>query len=353
MPSAQPRPTIRQIAKVCGVSAMTVSAVLNNKPGQMSAATRERVLKAIREMGYRPTPARWELQEREFLTLGVIAGVPGKSLFSPNYYNAIIAGIIVAADQLSQNIAIFTNNLLKMDPHRSIRVYCDDRCDGLLVIAPCIHNTLVQALKERGFPFISIGDPGDDEDISCIDVDNVAEGFAITEYLLRQGHRRIAFIGGYDELTRASAMRREGYCQALAAYNVPRDDALIIYRVMGKETVYTPLRALLQRAPEERPSAIFVWHDDTAHVVVSVAHELGLTIPDDLSLIGFNDLIDDPALRSLLTTVRQPYEQISKKAVEMLVAQIRGTAPSPQRFFASGELVVRRSVIPFRETKVS
>ena len=344
MSSTRPRPTIRQIAQVCGVSAMTVSAVLNNKPGQMSAATRERVLKAVREMGYRPTPARWEAQEREFLTLGVIAGVPGYSLFGPGYYHAIIQGIIVAADQLGHNIALFTNNLLNMDPHRSIRVYCDDRCDGLLVIAPGMHSQLVHALKERGFPFINIGDPGDDESISCIDVDNVAEGFAITEYLLRQGHRRIAYIGGHDDITRASVLRREGYCKALSAYGVPPNDAFIIHHVVTEDMAYAPLREMLQRPLEQRPTAIFVWHDDSVRVVLAVARELDLQIPADLSIIGFNDLIDDPATRSMLTTVRQPYEQISKTALEMLIAQIRGTARPPQRVFPPGELIIRQSV---------
>lgn len=348
MPPARSRPTVRQIARICGVSAMTVSAVLNNRQGQMSAETREKVLKVVRELGYRPTPSKWEISERETLTLGVIVGKAGESLTTPSYSGDVIKGVIMAADNLSHNITLFTNTLHDIDPHRSIRIYCDDRCDGLLVVAPNIGSELIKALYERGFPFISLGDAGDDERISCIDIDNIEAGYTITSYLLAQGHRRIAFIGGEEMYVRCTIQRKEGYLQALKDHQIEVNPDLILNDMSNIDVLREPLIALLQRPVEERPTAIFAWHDQSALEIMTIADELSLHIPDDISLVGINDIDYDPRIPNFLTTYRQPYLEISKRAVEMLIAQIRGTASLPQREFLRGTLIVRKSVAPPR-----
>src|SRR5271166_6498402 len=148
-------PTIRDVARACGVSPMTVSFVLNNKPGQVSDGTRDRVLKAVRDLNYRPSAVRRSArmaEERQIHTLGAVVGAPGDSLMEPGYYNAILNGILQGADALGQNVTLFNHSLLHRDTHRAIRVYCDGRCDGLLVVAPCIGSNLVSALRQRGVP---------------------------------------------------------------------------------------------------------------------------------------------------------------------------------------------------------
>src|ERR1051326_5915105 len=147
-------PTIRQVAKACNVSPMTVSHVINGKLSEVSEETRERVLKAVRDMGYRPSPRVASVQERTICNLGVVAGVPGDTLMFPGYYTEILTHLLKATDALGHNITLFTNNLLHTDTPRSLRVYCDGRCDGLIVIAPRPGSQLVQALQARGFPFV-------------------------------------------------------------------------------------------------------------------------------------------------------------------------------------------------------
>src|SRR5579863_156015 len=121
--------TIRQVARACGVSPMTVSFVLNNHPGQVSEETRERVMRAVREMGYRPTAVK-AADRRLMNTLGVVSGVPTESLMQHGYYSRILRAALVKADATRQNVTLFSSSLLHVHTHRSIRVYCDGRCDG-------------------------------------------------------------------------------------------------------------------------------------------------------------------------------------------------------------------------------
>lgn len=338
-------PTIRDVARMCGVSPMTVSFVLNNKPGQVSEETRERVLKAVREMDYRPAASEHKARDRQVLTLGLVAGVEGHSLMQPGYYQAIANGVLTAADQLSHNITFFTNTIFHNEPRKSLRVYCDGRCDGLMVLSPRPGSTLVAALHERGIPFVLIGDTGDEKTISCVDINNVQEGYQVTEYLILRGHRRIAFVGG-PEFVRSSSQRHEGYCQALTAHGIPlTPDSILMNNVRPAETG-SRIQHMMQVSRMERPTAIFGWNDGAAVQIMQVVQTMGLNVPGDVSIIG----IDDDKLASTvnppLTTVRQPYEAIGRQVLDILVDQIRGKNTVTQRKFLPTELIERDSVAP-------
>ncbi|MGI4787698.1 MAG: LacI family DNA-binding transcriptional regulator [Janthinobacterium lividum] len=340
-------PTIRQVAKACGVSPMTVSFVLNNKPGQVSKETRVRVLKTVREMGYRPTAVDIAAENRQVFTLGVVAGVPGESLAEPGYYSVILHAILAAADRLGQCLTVLPDSLLHKDPHQSIRVYCDGRCDGLLVIAPLIGNTLVTALKERGIPMVLVGDPGDDNTFVSADIDNLRESCRAVEYLIDQGHTRIAFLGGYH-LVRSASLRRDGYRMALERRGLAFDASLECSGIFRETEIETHVRALMTPESGMPPTALFLWSDQVLAPVMRTLHEMNLRVPEDVSVIGFDDgplaaTIDPP-----VTTMRQPYREIAIQAVEMLLAQIQEPAAVITKTLLPTELVVRSSVGPPR-----
>ena len=341
-------PTIRQVAHACGVSPMTVSFVINNKPGQVSDETRERVLRVIREMGYRPHASHRtnfvSPSDAHIHTLGMVSGVPGSSLMEiGSYYSSIMSGLLAGADRMSQNVTLFTNSIFHTDSMKSIRIYCDGRCDGLFIIAPNIGSPLVGALQDRGTPFLLIGSLDDDQSISGIDVDNPSAAKQVVEYLIAHGHRRIGFIGGPDFVLSAQR-RHQGYLETLAAHHMPTYSEWQVIGFHRNDEVREQILALLH-LPGDRPTALFCWNDDIAVRTIQIIQEIGLRVPEDISVIGFDDSPMSLSIVPILTTVRQPYDEIGSKAVEMLLALI-ADPHIPQRICLPTEIVPRGTVGP-------
>jgi LacI family transcriptional regulator len=323
---------------------MTVSYVLNNKPGQVSEETRERVLKAVREMGYRPRAIHRE-RETAIRTLGIAVGREYNTFAGGGYFSEILNGILAATDQRGLNILLFHYSLFHQDTHESIRTYFDGRCDGLFVVAPVIGMSLVSALAERGVPYILIGDQGDVEGVSSVDVDNIAEAERIVSYLVGMGHRRIAFFGGPD-FVRSACLRREGYRRALERHGIAYDPELDIAPLAGEYLVYERTIPLMRRKDIERPTAIFGWNDTAALRALLALRDLNIQVPEKVSVIGFDDTPATVTADPPMTTVRQPYRDIGIQAVEALVTRIREGQASPQRLYLPGRLIVRDSTAP-------
>lgn len=333
--------TIRQVAQACSVSPMTVSYVLNNRAGAVSEETREKVLRVVREMNYRPTPAK--KQKNSVLTLGLVTGVAGHSLMQPGYYNAIAVGIIGATDQLQHNITLFSNSLLHTDPHQSLRTYCDGRCDGLLVIAPRPGSELVETLRDRGIPCVLIGDTGDVDDISYVDIDNIHEGFKATDYLIQRGHRRIAFIPGPD-FVRSCGQRKQGYLRAMEAYGLTPDVSVGWGEVVRDGDVREFVCRLTARPKTERPTALFCWNDGAAFTTLQALREFGVHVPQEMSVMGIDDSYSADASQPPLTTLRQPHQEIGQCGVEIVIRLVQDSATAPQHQFFPTQLIVRESV---------
>lgn len=262
----------------------------------------------------------------------------------PGYYSYIVNGILRAADQLQHNVTLFTHSIFPAEPQQSLRVYCDGRCDGLMVLTPHANSNLVAALHERGTPFVLIGDTGDSEAISYVDIDNIGAGSRLTEYLIAKGHRRIAFIGGPDKFVRSVGQRYEGFCRAMAAHALTVDPAFVFMGNHREAEVMQEVVEKMRSAGAERPTAIFAWNDRVAAQAVVAMQGLGLRVPDDVSILGIDDDVMAAASSPPLTTLRQPYDAISRRVVEILVAQIRGAVTTPQRAFLPTEFVERVSV---------
>ena len=327
-------PTIKDIARISGVSLATVSYVLNNRPGKVSPEKRERVLSAIRETNYRP---RQSLQRDALpvcLTLGIAVGSASRDI----YFQAMLDSLHDVLDAMGHNSLIFTSRLFYEDPLLSIRTYCDGRCDGLIVVSPTVGNALVRTLRERGFPHILVGNSGDDALSSSCEVDNVAAARTAVGELLRQGHRRIAYCRGPHE-TRATWQREEGYRQILEEAQLPIDE-----RWIGEiPEIRSWAPDLLSLPPAERPTAIFSFSDGVSRMLLSALAAAGARVPSDISLVSVDDLgadVTDPPL----TTVRQPFQEIGRVAAEILLARIRDPKLGPEQRLLPGELIRRSSV---------
>ncbi|HZP82439.1 MAG TPA: LacI family DNA-binding transcriptional regulator [Chthonomonadaceae bacterium] len=336
--------TIKDVARACGLSAATVSYVINDGPRSVRPETRERVLQAIRELNYFPSAVARGLQGRRMNTLGVVLPREIASPLSNPYYAPVLDGIMNAAMRGKQSTTIFTGHLWS-DAQYSLPVYCDGRCDGLLLLTPPTQCDILSALTRRGVPFVIIDDLRGEVEASSVEIDNVAGAYALIQHLLEQGHRRIAMFQGASSF-RCVAQRTRGYREALAAWGIAYDETLVFPGEYSAESGYENARLLLQQPAWLRPTAIFGCNDLIALGVLCALREAGVRVPQEMSVVGFDDVAPAAISQPPLTTIHQPLHRLGETAIEMLLAQIEGEAAPGEHRLLPTELITRGSVAP-------
>jgi LacI family transcriptional regulator len=311
------RKTIDDVAALAGVSIKTVSRVLNDEPS-VRPDTRGRVEEAMAALNYQPSlPAR-SLAGRRSNLLGLIYENP-----SANYVFDVQSGAMARCREGKLRLFIQSCNGLGDQLIGEVLAMIEQtHVDGLVVTPPLSANRALIALLERqGLPFVRIGPDEEDFDSPAVVIDDEAAAAAMTDYLLDLGHERIGFIAGHPE-HRSSHLRKQGYCRAFEARGgkAPEDLTEQGYNTAasGREAALL----LLRRA--DRPTAIFASNDDMATGVVLAAHELGLDVPADLSVAGYDDTQLARIVWPTLTTIHQPTYNMSHCATGLLIDLIRG-----------------------------
>jgi LacI family transcriptional regulator len=334
--------SIRDVAQACGVSPMTVSYVINDRTDRVSAETRERVLRAIRELGYRPAAPRRKHRTHTGFTVGLVTGTKMHSLRTPGYSGDLTQGVFEATETHGCHLTLFHQSLFHHhDFAWSLRAYCDGYCDGLIVMAPFIGNPMVPALLERGFPTMVVGDSDPESGADFVDLNNETTGRQATSYLIGHGHRRLVFLHGH-EFIRSSEQRRLAFRATAIEAGLPEEDRLELMISPTHPETFGPLRRLLGLPPDQRPEALFGWNDDAALWAFHEATRIGLRIPDDLSIIGVDDTQEAAACG--LTTFSQPLREMADQAVTTLLRRIQGEVLPPQHRLRSGTFIERSSV---------
>jgi DNA-binding LacI/PurR family transcriptional regulator len=321
--------TIAFIAESAGVSVPTVSKVLNGRSG-VSDETRARVENLIHRYGYRKPPKnRSKLVELVFRELESMWAVE------------IIRGVERAARRNGVGVLVSEFGLHDM-PARTLDDTVGRRPQCVLSVAQLSKKEREQ-LEAKGIPFV-VFDPSDDlpDDVPFVGATNWRGGQAATRHLIELGHRRIAMITGPDHPF--CLARQAGYFSALVEAGLPVDPDLVVKALLTHEHGRTAARALLSRP--DRPTAVFTANDMQALGVYQAARELGLRIPDDLSVVGFDDVpavawVDPP-----LTTVHQPLAEMATAATELALALGRGEEVSQVGLEIATTLTVRESTAP-------
>jgi LacI family transcriptional regulator len=329
--------TIKDIATRARVTPSTVSEVLNGK-GRVSAPTRARVLAVAQAMGYRPNELARALRVRQTRTIGLV--IP--SVTNP-FYPALARGAEDAAFAAGHDLLLCNSD---RDPDKEqayIASLLDKWVDAIIFAAPIVGpDDLLKARSRRAAVVVmnaSVPDPEVDE----IWVDYRDAARSAVEFLVDLGHERIGFIGGPTAIRRF-ADRLEGYRDVLAARGLFRDR---LVRIGGydHDTGYVLGRALCELNP--RPTALFCANDVIALGALAAAIDLGLQVPRDLSIVGFDDIPLASVIRPQLTTVRQPSYEAGKLAAELALARVSGGPHRPkQRRYLATELIVRTSTAP-------
>jgi len=311
--------TIKDVALKSGVSTATVSYVLNNGPRSVRIRTRERVLCAMRELNYHPSAMARGLNRKRVNTIGVVTLHSVQSPLENPYYRPVLSGIVDAATRLRQSVNLFNGNVWD-SRNVEFPVFCDGRCDGLLVFLPYVGNTLIPALLRQSVRFVIIGEGGADPTVSSIDIDNVAVAKEIMRHVIAFGHRRIAHFRGSDDLL-SSQDRLQGYRESLADAGIPFDPSLVLAGDYESDSGYTRARAMFC-GPGPHPTAIFAANDRIAVGAVTALRELGLRVPDHVSVAGVDCTSHPDYPDTRLTTGDQHLMQLGETAVAMLMELI-------------------------------
>jgi LacI family transcriptional regulator len=329
--------TVEQIAKLSGVSRSTVSRVINNHPN-VKPTVRQRVMEVIAETGYHPNPAARSLASQRSGIIGLVIPRAVQSLFTDPYYPRLTQGVAQACNANDYTLSLFLFHTEDEEQKLYPRVLRTRLTDGLIVSASQIGDPLIPQLINNNVPFVMVGRPNDLPGVSFVNVDNVVGVYTAISQLIRLGYKRIATITGPLNTT-VGLDRRQGYLDALNDRNRSINEMLIM------EGDFTELGgySAMQRLIPQQPDAVFIASDTMAFGALRALREAGLSVPDDVAVVGFDDLPMSSSSDPPLTTVRQPIRRVGALAVETLIDILTNGPEPPRRVTLSTELVIRSS----------
>jgi LacI family transcriptional regulator len=337
-PPFRGRATIRDIADLAGVSIATVSRVLNDRP-DVAPGTREQVLQVVREHGFSTNRGARALSSGRTGIVGLTLPLVNDAYFGP-----ILSGASEALYEQDMRIML-SPTLHEHDREVSLM----DRLsrgatDGAILILPEESTDELLHLQESGYPFVVV-DPRETppDGIPCVSAMHAAGAKAATEHLLELGHRHIGAIGGAPGWY-ANEERMNGFRAALAAARLLPDPDLILYGDWSIPTGERAAEELLSR--DDAPTAVFAFNDNAAIGTLNVARRRGLRVPEDLSVVGFDDTFQATIVTPQLTTVRQPLAELGRLGVSLLMRLIESLRLDAMRIELATTLVVRDSTGP-------
>ncbi|GAB6889516.1 LacI family DNA-binding transcriptional regulator [Geobacillus stearothermophilus] len=325
--------SIKDVAKRANVSTATVSRVLRNT-GNVTEETRQRVLEAIEALNYQPNVLGRYLRRMETETVLVV--VP--DIMNP-FFSKVLRGIEAVALKHGYQVLLGdTQNDARLE-EQYLNVLPQRQVDGMIFLTARIRKELMEEMA-RQFPIVLACEYLEGADIPTVSIDNISSARKATEHLIRLGHCRIAHLSGPMNII-LSRDRLRGYQQALAQHELEADAALVQEGDFTYESGYNLTLKLL--ALEKPPTAIFAANDEMAIGAIKAVRHRGGRIPDDVAVVGFDDIQMASIFEPSLTTIAQPMFEIGQKAMELLLALIEGTSARRRQLVLPDRLVIRDS----------
>lgn len=336
-------PTIYDVARLSGVSKTTVSRVIN-RDENVRARTRERVEEAIRTLHYQPNTAARHLASQTDMRIGLLYNNP-----SVSYFSELMIGALESCGRHGAQLIVSKCAPANPEAAReAVRKLADGGLNGMLLTAPLSESEdIIAELHAADIAIVGVATGTFRSDVSCIGIDDKAAAYEMTRYLIDAGHRRIAFIRGHSSHT-SSKQRWLGY-EAAMSESFGSGAGIV---AQGQNSYRSGLIASEDILSHHRDvTAIFAGNDDMASGALSAAHRRGLSVPQDLSVVGFDDTIA-ATLWPELTTVKQPIFEIGARAIDAIVENVSrtkaGDVPRQKNQLIPHQLVCRESVAPPR-----
>jgi LacI family transcriptional regulator, galactose operon repressor len=326
------RPTIMDVAAAAGVSVATVSKAVNGRYG-VAPETVDRVLAVVAELGYESSLIASSMRSRTTGVIGVLVAD-----FEP-FSAEILKGVGQALRDSRYDLLAYSGSHGTAEgwERRSLSRLSGTLIDGAIIVTPTVVNVGTEV------PVVAIDPHTGPADLPTVECDSFGGALQATRHLLELGHTRIGFIAGRTDL-RSSIARDAGYRRALADAGLPLDPALVGSGSYRRDAVRVAALEMLSRF--ERPTAIFAANDISALEIVKVAAELGLDVPQDLSIIGFDDVPEASTASPALSTVRQPMQTLGAEAARMLLSLMQGDTPKTTHLKLPTRLVPRATTSP-------
>lgn len=325
--------TIRDVARRAGVSVATVSRFINRK-AVTSREVSERIQKVMDELNYVPHATARQLATRKTLVIGLLLTNMFHDFFAP-----LLSGVESVVSQNGYNLLVATHRAGAQKNHEP--PVGSHNTDGLLVFADSLEDTQITRLNARKFPLVLIHrTPPEDLLIPCVTVENQNAACKLVEHLITQHKKRnIVLISGPAQHEDAH-WREEGYKQALQAHGLPFRKELVLSGEFERDISYAVMCEFLSASPVF--DAVFACDDDSAIGALKALNESGRRVPEDVALVGFNDINLSSFLTPPLTTVRAPTEQVGRVAAEQLFHILENESPEPVTLLPT-QVILRRS----------
>ena len=326
--------TIKDVAEKAGVSLMTVSAVLsgNAVERRISALTQGRVRAIATELGYKTNHLARSLVTGRSGVLGLVFPYSSAFINHDPFSSAILSGVMTAAVKAKYNLMLHTatgDDWNAVDTGELI----DPRVDGLLLVMPTPSSPLIARCQRERFPCVALLYAPESSDICAVNADEFTGGKLATNHLIGLGHRRIAHLFGAPHIA-TSAPRREGYLSALRAVGITADPSLIVPAEFTAPGGYSAMKALLNLPKKLWPTAVFAGNDMSAQGAMQAIVEHGLSIPNDIAIVGYDDSQTALIVQPQLTSVHLPVYDMSLLAMKLLTSLV-----------AKDEIVERQPVL--------
>jgi len=335
-----PKVTIVEVAKKAGVSLGTVSRVLNNDI-HVAPETRERVSAVIQDMGYVANRQARGLKGMRANVIGVL--VPD---LATGYIGEILHGIDVELALHQLELMLFTTHRTAAKEAGYVANMVQGMVDGLLIVLPRSFDDYTDTLSRHHFPFVLIDHQGNSASHPAVGATNWQGGYSATEYLIKLGHKRIGFITGSMDLG-CSQERLNGYRSALRTHHIQEESGLVYEGDFLQSDGYTGATALLDLP--EPPTAIFASNDLMAMGAMDAIRSRSLQIPDDVSVVGFDNIQQSAMVHPSLTTVQQPLDQMGRVATQVLLGILKNPGKDAGRIELPTELIIRSSTSASRD----
>ena len=334
------RLTITDVAQAAGVSVATVSKVINGRDG-IATATSARVLGVVQELGYESSLVARSLRSRRTHVIGILVAE-----FEP-FSAEILKGAGSGLGDTDYELLAYTGARQSGRAgweRRYLSRLSGTLIDGAIIVTP----TVVDAYA--GVPVVAIDPHTGSAELPSVESDNLTGGLLATRHLIELGHRRIGFMAGRPDLE-SSRRREAGYRQALAEAGIEVDPSLVRMSDYRRAAAHQPAIELL--SCPNRPTAVFAGNDLSAIGTMEAARGMGLDVPGDVSVIGFDDVPEAARTTPPLSTVRQPIQQMGATAVQLLIALMDGSSPETTHVRLPTSLVIRSTTAPPRSPRES
>lgn len=328
--------TIKDVAKRAGVSTATVSRIINNKPGY-SEETKKKVLKAIDELDYHPNVIARGLVSKRTQTIAVLVPHLSSILIS-----MFLRGIEDITHKMGSSVIVCHTESNGKKTMKYLQLLRDKQIDAIIFVSEILKEDYYQFIKKMGIPLVLLSTKSFTHQVPYVKVDDRLAAYTATEYLIQKGHRKIGMLCGNKDDMIAGQPRIDGFLSALRSYNIPYNERnLVSTKGFNFKDGIEGCKKLIKQFPDM--SAIFAASDEMAIGVLRTAYEMGINVPAELSVIGYDNLDISQMSIPPLTSVSQPLVQMGKLAAEMIFEMLRTNNTVESRILPH-EIVERESV---------